>query len=1120
MATKLIIKNKSGAVPNPQPSDLEFGELALNYTSGQLFYKNSDGTVKILNDPPPGGSGSGTDADLLDGIDSTQFLRSDVSDEYTNGTLTFESGTTQTFANGANVNFNNTGVGRLEATLTSGTSLVTVDSTTGLVAGQTLTKISGDGDFGVAATILTVNNGTEFTASVNHLTSGDIVFSAGRSPFTVVSSVRVDNLNADLLDGRSSEYFYSPDNPPDIPATLQDVTDNGNTTDNIIEITNETQSISPETGALVVAGGVGIGKDLHIGGTLHLVNSTSTILIEDVDFKNWDGKTYYVSKAGSDTLSGYTGKQYWASFNTIKRALEEAEFGDTVLVAPGEYIEEFPLVVPKGVSVRGSGIRESQISPTIDTNDQDAFLLSGDTTVSDFTIKNYFYNSTNDTGYAFKFQENSSVTARSTYIQRCTIITRGSTVTGSDPYGFNSGDAGRGAYIDGAKISRNSIEAAMLFNEVTFIVPNSKGIILTNGARSEILTCFFYFSDLALEGVVGTEGRGEDGKTYITLQGRTGTWSNGSTLQYYDTDGTTLLASATIESITGDKITIDGSASGFATVLSRPPKNILVAGDAKISTATQRFGTGSLLLDGDGDYLSIESNPDFAFGANDFTIEMWVYRVGNNISQPLVDMRTASPTIYAPLLLINTSNQIVYNDGSSNVITGGSISSETWTHIALSRQGTSTRLFVNGTQSGSTFTDNRIYVQSPLRIGARFDATTAFNGRIDELRITKGLARYTGTFTPSNNAFVGDRNTVLLLHFDGSDESTTFIDDTTDIQDIRCSAGGTATGIIRYDRSEFAAEVRTISCAFVYGNQGVRADGPDVLLQLMAHNFAYIGTGADLTNDKSAVVRSNEVIEVNGGKVYYNSVDQAGDFRVGEFFSVNFQTGAVTFTGGTFDVSALGSINFTDGVNSTIVQASGITTNNLVLAGNTVSTLSGNLILDPSGSNSIILNSDTTVNGTLTATTLEVANLRLTEYVDGPPGTGTAGTYSEATDYIITYTKNLTLTTDWLDTGIRSNDLPTGTYLIQLFANDTSAGGTSSNEYYTGNMSWFAGTTTGAAGTPSDEIVLHRAGGSSTGNIFLRTLRTTSGDNLKLQIYANQASSGPSNYVFKFRKML
>lgn len=125
-------------------------------------------------------------------------------------------------------------------------------------------------------------------------------------------------------------------------------------------------------------------------------------------------------------------------------------------------------------------------------------------------------------------------------------------------------------------------------------------------------------------------------------------------------------------------------------------------------------------------------------------------------------------------------------------------------------------------------------------------------------------------------------------------------------------------------------------------------------------------------------------------------------------------------------------------------------------------------------------------------------------------------------DPVTTLTKSLTLTTDWQDTGISYTDLSTGTYLVQLYANDTGAGGSNSNEYYSGTMSWYAGSTNSSVELPTDEIPLHRAGQSSEGGLYLRTFRSTSGSgaNLKLQIYANMANSSASNYVFKFRKMI
>jgi hypothetical protein len=123
-------------------------------------------------------------------------------------------------------------------------------------------------------------------------------------------------------------------------------------------------------------------------------------------------------------------------------------------------------------------------------------------------------------------------------------------------------------------------------------------------------------------------------------------------------------------------------------------------------------------------------------------------------------------------------------------------------------------------------------------------------------------------------------------------------------------------------------------------------------------------------------------------------------------------------------------------------------------------------------------------------------------------------------DPVTVFTKTITLSTDWQDTGIKNTDLDTGTYIVQLYANDTGSGGTNSNEYYSGTMSWYGGTTNSSLELPTDEVVLHRAGGGGDGSLYLRTYRSTGPDNLKLQIYSNTPNASASNYVFKFRKFI
>ena len=146
------------------------------------------------------------------------------------------------------------------------------------------------------------------------------------------------------------------------------------------------------------------------------------------------------------------------------------------------------------VTVKGHSLRSVEISPTSGTQSNDAFHMNGDTTVEEVTLKDFYYNSGNDTGYGFRFVNNMRVYGRSPYIRNVSVITKGTTTSNLDPRGFDSGDAGRGAFIDGSVADSNSNEASMLFHSVTFITPGVSGMKITNGSRVEWLNFFTYFA--------------------------------------------------------------------------------------------------------------------------------------------------------------------------------------------------------------------------------------------------------------------------------------------------------------------------------------------------------------------------------------------------------------------------------------------------------------------------------------------------------------------------------------------------------------------------------------------------------------------------------------------------
>jgi hypothetical protein len=732
-------------------------------------------------------------------------------------------------------------------------------------------------------------------------------------------------------------------------------------TDNITINADVASNIIPDIHNFYTLGNIDYRwADLWVNNVFADSLTTEDLVVDGINLNLRPGKLYYVSTNGDNAKSGTHQND---PFLTVKHALSVAASGDTVYIYPGTYTEIFPLTVPVGVTVRGAGIRAVKIVPTVGTNTQDAFLLNGETTVEDITIADFY-----SPGYAFKFATGFTVTSRSPYVRNITVLTKGSTITLSDPLGYASADAGKGAFIDGSTATAISKEASMLFNAVTFICPGVDAVVATNGARIEWLNSFSYFANKGMYLYSSSAGFAGDGKTRVKITNKTGTWSVGNTLSYYDTDGTTVLASGVIESIDGDFYNIDGRVLGFEIPSDRAGKTITVHGDAELSTAQVKFGTASLALDGVGDFISLASQPDFAYGTGAFTIEMWVYRTVSGVVQILLDQRTASPTNYAPFIFIGTTNVITYSDGAATVITGATtVPLNAWSHVALSRSGTSTRLFLDGVQQGTTYTDTRNYIASPVSIGIRFDGIgSPFTGYIDDVRISKGVARYTTTFSVPTAQLTGDASTVLLITCNGLNGSTAIVDNGITFQDLRTSAGGTASVIDVADYSDFGAEVRSIGSASVYGEYGIYGDGPGVIGYFIGQNLAYIGNGKESSNDPNTVIQANEVVELNDAKIYYQSVDHKGDFRVGDLFYVNQQTGEVSFSNSNVTIGT--NLIFDDGLgNITFIDASKIETGDFRISDNTIETLSQDFnILAASGL--INLQSNVTISGNLGVT--------------------------------------------------------------------------------------------------------------------------------------------------------
>jgi hypothetical protein len=172
-------------------------------------------------------------------------------------------------------------------------------------------------------------------------------------------------------------------------------------------------------------------------------------------------------------------------------------------------------------------------------------------------------------------------------------------------------------------------------------------------------------------------------------------------------------------------------------------------GNAQISTAQSKFGGSSIYLDGTGDVLLARNNTLYGFGTGDFTIETWVYIVSGTSFGCVVGGPSGGSTWY---LEYSSNRGFYFYDGTTALNGSASLVTATWKHLAVSRSGTTLRMFVDGALTATHTTSSNI-PSVLLAIGAYNDNTFNINGYVDDLRITKGYARYTAAFTAPTAAF-------------------------------------------------------------------------------------------------------------------------------------------------------------------------------------------------------------------------------------------------------------------------------------------------------------------------------------------------------------------------------
>jgi hypothetical protein len=302
------------------------------------------------------------------------------------------------------------------------------------------------------------------------------------------------------------------------------------------------------------------------------------------------------------------------------------------------------------------------------------------------------------------------------------------------------------------QINGTGIPIVNAWNHVAFVrsgTGTNQTSIFLNGARIANGTVSYSYA-ASLYQLSTTNAGGTVFQGYIAGARLT----NGST-PYDATQSTITIPTTPPTAITNTSLLLNFTNAGI--VDGTMKNNLETVGNAQVSTAVVKYGSGSMFFDGTGDYLtSYNVGGLFRLGTV-YTVEMWFYTT--TVAAGNAGLINFATTISGNtgLNLYRSSAEILCNDGATGG-TGpssgaGSVVANVWTHLAVVSNGVTTKVYLNGVERGSyTGTtgsaNNMLYVT----IGSFNDKSSPFSGYIDDLRVTTGIARYTQNFIPPSVA--------------------------------------------------------------------------------------------------------------------------------------------------------------------------------------------------------------------------------------------------------------------------------------------------------------------------------------------------------------------------------
>ncbi len=404
----------------------------------------------------------------------------------------------------------------------------------------------------------------------------------------------------------------------------------------------------------------------------------------------------------------------------------------------------------------------SPLSVTVDTGDPSTKPFAP-YDYSSYAAENGGSIACDGSGDSIQITGGSDFTFTGDFTAECWVYCNAHTNDYAGIFGFSHDSQSTGWNILGRSNGKLHFNVGMTYTDATGSLPLNQWVhlaLVRNGSSSG--NCKLYINGVADATTVTKTGTVTQ-PTFIQIGQYPGIAArafNGNIADVRVVNGTAVYTSnftpttAPLTAITNTKLLVQSTDAGIIDK-AQTPRFVKLLGNTKSSTTQTKFLSSSMYFDGTGDYIEADDQDIGNFGSGDFTAEGWFYLTASPSNYiTIAETRGSGGSTTGWVMAISAGDFYVYS-GAFIGAKGSAISSNTWYHWAFTRSGTDQKVFLNGTQTGSTYTTARNYTDNNFTIGAKHDASEFFTGYQSDVRITKDLARYTANFTPPTAALEG-----------------------------------------------------------------------------------------------------------------------------------------------------------------------------------------------------------------------------------------------------------------------------------------------------------------------------------------------------------------------------